>query len=764
MTKTKAVWLGAFLFLVTAPAMAQNRPIAPSVETRGRTWSPSQDTATLAPQKTEVFRRTPIKFQPFEMLDYRTQPPRPIRPNEMMPAFPDGRAPMTAGDYYKELNRIEKDLNGIGYTLRDKANKSTVIGRTLPDTALLARQRQDIRRQLKPITPINVRTEPLEKPLHLKLRTVASSAVPGPRRLSLLEQVTPQGGQPTNTPLATNPAGAARTGAFQTYTGTKNSGEIPGTAAYQEKLLNGGIPISIDVAVDPSWLKNPEHFNVGLGDPDIVGAGFSAWAEHSLKGDDVTMGAFANGGMSLIGKNFKLLDAAAWATSGPTRNAADGHVTVLGENLLAPFHIDQAGPINKVLDHQAKSVDQSVKFHMVIGIIPIAVSVGGRGEVGYDARLIVRDRRVQVDFDPYVQVDGFVEAGVDIVIAGAGIYGNLTILKDTVYVWGQMGFKGKFPPPLSEPGFPTALNGSTLRLYDEATRPQFYSGFGADNVIELFSGSIGVYAYIYVPDCCLPPWTKLEYRHEIVSWPGLRSGPDRIFGNDDIPLYLTRPLTPQELGELRRQVDLARGFGKNVKDKLPVANTPNSFQNPLVSKSATNARPDAALSKDAGLVSKSATTAAPDAALARPPAPGFVSKSTTNVASNAALLNKVASPLDAPSLALNSASPFATTAKSTVTAVRTPTTAPSPFATLPAPPPKNSYTEQKLANKVEPHSHRIGGDYATGNVASAQACQLVCERESQCRSWTYVTPTAQCQLKNVVPAKIEGSCCVAGVK
>lgn len=738
--------VGVLFALMVGPAMAQVRPVLPSVETRGKTWDRSQDTATLPPQKMELLRRPPIAHQPFEMLDYRSQPPKPIRANEMMPPFPDGRRSMTAGEFYKELNRIEKDLNAIGHTLRDKDKKSILIGRTLPDRNAIARQSQDIRRQLKPRTTIKVVTEPLAQPRHVKIQMVAPGATPGPRRLAVLESTSPfppGASLKSGSPLATNPAGAARIDRSQSYTGTKNSGEIPGTPAYEEKLLNGQIPLSVDIAVDKSLLRNPEHFNVGFGDPSIVGAGYSAWIEHSLTGDDVTMGVFANGGMSLIGQNFKLLDAAAWATSGPTRNAADAHVTVLGENLLAPFHMDQAGPIDRILDSQSKSVDQSVKFHMVIGIIPIAVAIGGRGDVGYDARLIVKNRRVQVEFDPYVQVNGFVEAGVDIVIAGAGIYGNLVIVNDTVRALGYMGFKGKIPPPLSEPGFPTTFNGSTLRLYEEATRPQFYYGLEVNNSIELFSGSIGVYAYIYVPDCCLPPWTKLEYRHDVVSWPGFRSGPDKIFGTDEVPLYLTRPLTQLELGDLRRQVELARGFGKGVKNKLPVANTPGVF------------------AKNAGL-SDSATNAAPDAAL--PKAPGFASKAAAHVTPGAALLNRPASPFNAasPPIALNSASPFAT-AKSDVLA-RAPAQTSTPFSNLPAAPPKNSYTEQRLAGKLEPHTHRVGADYAKGNVASAQICQLVCEREAQCKSWTYVTPTAQCQLKTEVRPKTEGSCCVAGVK
>ena len=732
--KTKFLRLLIALISITVfPVLAQEarKQNLVSVETRVKTWDRSQDTATLNPQKTEVLRRPAIKHVPFEMLDYRTKTPKPMKADELMEPFPDGRKQMTAGEYYKELNRIEKDLNTIGHTLRDKDKKSILIGRTLHDKNLIARQSQDLKRRLKPRTPINVLTEPLEKPRRIQVR---KAAVPFGKRSEFIETpvnpIIPVVFIKTASPFAANPADAARSSNFQSYTGARNSGEIPGTPAYEQKLLNTPNQLSIDIPIDKFLLQNPEHFNLGFGDPSIVAAGFSAWVEHSLNGDDVTMGAFANGGMSLIGRNFNLLDAAAWATSGPTRNAADGHVVVLGQNLLAPFHIDQAGPIDKVLDHQAKSVEQSVKFHMVIGIIPIAVAIGGRGEVGYDARLVVRNRSVQVEFDPYVEVAGFVEAGVDIVIAGAGIYGNFVIIKDTVYVWGHMGFKGKIPPPLSEPGFPTTLNGSTLRLYDAATRPQFYFGFGADNYIELFSGSVGVYAYIYVPDCCVPPWTKLEYRHDLVSWTGPHSGPDRIFGTDEVPLYLTRPLTQQELIDLKRQVELGRGFGKNVKEKLPAANTP------------------------AGTFGKS---------------PGFASKSETVTSANSAFTNRPAStfnPAPGNATATVNATPFASNSNARAQAL-TPahTLSNAPFKILPALPPKGSFTEQSLANKLEPNSNRLGGDYASGNVASAQICQLVCSHDAQCKSWTFdIQNQGQCLLKNVVPARIKSASAISGIK
>ncbi len=66
---------------------------------------------------------------------------------------------------------------------------------------------------------------------------------------------------------------------------------------------------------------------------------------------------------------------------------------------------------------------------------------------------------------------------------------------------------------------------------------------------------------------------------------------------------------------------------------------------------------------------------------------------------------------------------------------------------------------------------RPGGDYMNFVVRSGDPaeCGNRCDREGRCRAWAFSYPTtggtrAICWLKNQVPARVENSCCVSGVK
>ena len=66
---------------------------------------------------------------------------------------------------------------------------------------------------------------------------------------------------------------------------------------------------------------------------------------------------------------------------------------------------------------------------------------------------------------------------------------------------------------------------------------------------------------------------------------------------------------------------------------------------------------------------------------------------------------------------------------------------------------------------------RPGGDYFSSPVASGdpEDCALLCERDRRCRSWSFSYPdveggSAVCWLKNTVPARVPGSCCISGVR
>ena len=66
---------------------------------------------------------------------------------------------------------------------------------------------------------------------------------------------------------------------------------------------------------------------------------------------------------------------------------------------------------------------------------------------------------------------------------------------------------------------------------------------------------------------------------------------------------------------------------------------------------------------------------------------------------------------------------------------------------------------------------RPGGDYLSSPVISGDPadCALVCERDKRCRAWSFNYPTdltsgAVCWLKSNVPARVQDSCCVSGVR
>jgi hypothetical protein len=66
---------------------------------------------------------------------------------------------------------------------------------------------------------------------------------------------------------------------------------------------------------------------------------------------------------------------------------------------------------------------------------------------------------------------------------------------------------------------------------------------------------------------------------------------------------------------------------------------------------------------------------------------------------------------------------------------------------------------------------RPGGDYKSFDLPADQPslCEHQCAIEGQCQAWTFVHPgvqgpQARCWLKSTVPAAVQNTCCVSGVK
>jgi hypothetical protein len=88
---------------------------------------------------------------------------------------------------------------------------------------------------------------------------------------------------------------------------------------------------------------------------------------------------------------------------------------------------------------------------------------------------------------------------------------------------------------------------------------------------------------------------------------------------------------------------------------------------------------------------------------------------------------------------------------------------------------KSTTTARAAEVLVEPGTNRGGSDYRNFEVGNADLrdqpelnCQAACQKEGQCKAWTYVKagvqgPNGRCWLKTAVPAAQANNCCVSGV-
>jgi PAN domain-containing protein/trypsin len=89
--------------------------------------------------------------------------------------------------------------------------------------------------------------------------------------------------------------------------------------------------------------------------------------------------------------------------------------------------------------------------------------------------------------------------------------------------------------------------------------------------------------------------------------------------------------------------------------------------------------------------------------------------------------------------------------------------------------PKAAPAPRPAGASVEPGMDRGGSDYRNFEVGNADLrdqpelnCQAACQKEGQCKAWTYVKPglqgaNARCWLKTAVPPARANNCCVSGV-
>ena len=146
----------------------------------------------------------------------------------------------------------------------------------------------------------------------------------------------------------------------------------------------------------------------------------------------------------------------------------------------------------------SKSFDYATKFHFSLGPIPCSVKLGAQGSAGVRYFIGVRPAHATAQVIPNAHARAYAQFGVDIVIASAGVGGQLRLIDFELRLGGDLG-----------------VNFDNSRAYVDE---HFYAQYD----LTMLSGSLYVFAEVYVPAFDIPPWHKKHYQWDLWKWAGFK--------------------------------------------------------------------------------------------------------------------------------------------------------------------------------------------------------------------------------------------------
>jgi len=409
-----------------------------------------------------VNKRAPIPFKAFQQVHPKTG--KAIPPDSMLTLFNGKR--MVAKDYFRELNRIEQELNKLGYSLRDTA-KEIVLQNTKINKVVLNTQAKNVKKEHK-------------------------QRVTGSIPKSLL--ITPQ-----------------------------NKGEIE--SDYNKTAINDKIRIkAVNNALANSLrgktASKVQTWNWSAGDNDILSAYLRGRLEvlgviapkvinpsTGVKVKDYTKTtAEVNGGGYIFGKQAELLNGTAVLYS-PKDEEMNLKVdlNVLGNHILT---VDENSTVNENLpipvykfNSVFKGVDISKKIPVFsLGPFSINAKVGARGSAGFTYLVCLRPLAVSARLSPYIKTSVYAEASVDAYIAEAGVGCNLTLLNDHLGLLGEASLNIENPE----------------NIYVDLK-------YSAYNELSMLAGKFYIFVEVGYPCIShwLPDWCTDRWTWTIWDWDGI---------------------------------------------------------------------------------------------------------------------------------------------------------------------------------------------------------------------------------------------------
>ena len=273
-------------------------------------------------------------------------------------------------------------------------------------------------------------------------------------------------------------------------------------------------PNLINLTVAPTaktvhWVKD---WNYNLGDPGVFSAYINGKIELNGTKDVTKIDGLATAGGSIFSHGFELLSVSGNLNSpkSGTMNAKVG-VSVIG---IKVYNLDQNVSTGwSKSDTLSKTLDKSVSISFALGPIPMNAKFGVQGTAGISYGVAIAPVKASANVAPFVHTKVYAQVGVDIVVAGAGAGANLTLLNTDGH-----------------------LNGALSIEVDSASKPYFKWTDSYSQSLDMLSGNVYVYAYVYVPCWHVPPWCKNEWDWNVFNWSGFKAS-GYLF-NDTKTLYL----------------------------------------------------------------------------------------------------------------------------------------------------------------------------------------------------------------------------------
>ena len=452
----------------------------------------------------QVMKRAPLPFTPFEVRDPETG--EPISPDVIF-TLPNGQR-LRAGEYYAEINRLEREFNALGYSLRDPEprvllQKSVIdLGKVKAQVSVLDR---DAGSPLRITTPVKPRTgadagltRPRDQP------RVAGQPARSPT-LSPGRPATPATGLAPEPPAMKAPPGTAGTPSTR-LTETPPPAR-PGLSATKERAAT---ELVCPTCPSGPLLDKTRSWHYSAGSNDVISGylkgkltlrGWVGVAQ--LKGE-------TRAGGWLFGNEVRLLRMDSELMAGSGSNRVRIMLSVAGQQLL---NVNQSR-IARLDGSSSKEqpIDEGTTIPFSIGPIPVSVTLGVQGRAGLGYQYALEDGGVDSDLGPFVDTRAYARAAVDLKVAGAGVEGNLTMLKNGLQLAGDIGTRAT------------------------VARPHLYYAFSGHNELTLLKGRISAIAWVYKPRWGFPPWKKKEYEWQIIDWGGFhekryifRQGEQKIY-------------------------------------------------------------------------------------------------------------------------------------------------------------------------------------------------------------------------------------------